>query len=207
MSHRLLTTVFAVLGLVCLASGARAAEVYFNGTQVTGLKNQSFENCKVRFDAVGNVHITAKGYSVKRLDRGSSGATRGSGGAKTPPASVGSKQYFLYSKASRPGYTQYDIDVYINGKWVRKIRNTDTGVVAEITKKLRPGANTIHFAATKNYRGKSRKSTQSSDYIQVFVGIGNRGGGTVNITSTLASFKATAATTANFGQEQGVNVR
>jgi hypothetical protein len=188
--------------LAITSTPAWAVQVYFNGTQVTGLKNQSFEHCKVRFDSAGNVYISAKGYSVKRLDQGSK-----TGGGKAQPAPIGVKQYFLYSRSSRPGYAQYDVDVYINGKWARKVRNKESQVVTDITKKLRQGRNVVHFAATKNYGGQPRRSTQASDFIQVFVGLGNRGGGTVNITSTLASFKATAGTTANFGQEQTITVK
>jgi len=185
---------------ITLPRGVRAAEVYFNGVPVTGLKNQSFENCKVRFDDTGNVHITAKGYSVKRLEQPSGG------NSKTSTPGRITKRYFLYSRASRPGYAQYDVDVYVNGKWVRKVRNSESQVVMDITTKLQPGKNVFQFAATKNYRGKSRLSTASADHIEVYVGAGNKGGGTVNITDTLARFKATGATTANFGQEQTVNV-
>jgi hypothetical protein len=197
---------FLVSCLSTLTAGqALAVEVYFNGTRVTGLKNQSFSGCAVQFDKAGNIHITAKGYTVKRLDKGTpKPASRPP--TTTPPSNAGVKKYFLYSRASRPGYAQYDIDVYINGKWLRKVRNTDSQIVVEISKKLRKGRNVVHFAATKNYGGKSRLSKQASDYVQVFVGIGNRGGGTVNITSTLASFKATASTTANFGKEHTVTV-
>jgi hypothetical protein len=210
---------FAVVALLLgSASRTEAVEVYFNGVEVGGLKNQAFEHCSVRFDASGNVHITAKGYTVKRLPQGGgarvargnpvpsgpSGVTRPSVPPTPAPTAV-TKKYFLYSRASRPGLAQYDIDVYVNGKWIRKIRNTDSQVVTDITRKLRPGRNVVQFAATKNYRGKSRLSTSAGDYIQVFVGAGTKGGGTVNITSTLAQFKATASTTANFGQEQTIN--
>ena len=69
-----------------LSTDAWAVEVFFNGVRVSGLKNQTFRNCGVRFDGNGNVYISAKGYSVKRVDQ--------SGGSKTAPTSPGvSKQY------------------------------------------------------------------------------------------------------------------
>jgi hypothetical protein len=194
-----LSKVAAVAAVLLVAGQARAVEVFFNGVQVTGLKSQSFEGCRVKFDADGNVHITAKGYKVKRLDQ--SAVDTSKDGLNLP------KRYFIYSKASREGYAQYDVDVYLNGKWIRKVRNTESQVVADITSKLRPGKNVVHFAATKSYGGKPRLSSSASDYIQVFIGEGNRGGGTVNITTTLASFKATASTTANFGQEQTITIK
>ena len=101
-----LRTLLVVVSLSILSAHAGAVEVYFNGTRVTGLKSQSFDNCSVRFDASGNVHVTAKGYKVKRLTE------PGKGGA--PPKATSPKQYFIYSEARRPGYAQYDVDVYIN---------------------------------------------------------------------------------------------
>jgi len=194
-----LLSFMAAAAVIIAAGPALAVEVYFNGVQVTGLKNQSFEGCKVKFDADGNVHVTAKGYTVKRMDQG--------GADPKGAVTMAGSKYFLYSKASRAGYAQYDVDIYVNGKWVKKVRNSESQIVMDITSRLRPGKNVIQFAATKNYGGKPRLSTSPSDYVEVFVGIGNRGGGTVNITTTLASFKATASTTANFGQEQTVSVR
>lgn len=194
-----LLSFLAAAAVIVAAGPSLAVEVYFNGVQVTGLKNQSFEGCKVRFDTDGNVHVTARGYTVKRLDQGGADP-------KGTVAAEGSK-YFLYSKASREGYAQYDVDIYINGKWVKKVRNSESQIVMDITSRLRPGKNVVQFAATKSYGGKPRLSSSPSDYVEVFVGIGNRGGGTVNITTTLASFKATASRTDNFGQEQTVTVR
>lgn len=195
---------YMILGcIVVLAAGLSrdvwATEVFFNGVRVSGLKNQSFKNCSVRFDNDGNVHVTAKGYSVKRVDQSGGGQAA----AKTPSVS---KQYYLYAKSSKPGFVQYDIDVYINGKWIRKIRNAERQVVLDISRRLRKGKNIVHFAATKNYGGKGRLSTSAVDEVKVFIGLGSKGGGTVNITTTLADFKANAGSTKNFGREQSITV-
>ena len=193
-----LRTLLVVVSLSILSAHAGAVEVYFNGTRVTGLKSQSFDNCSVRFDASGNVHVTAKGYKVKRLTE------PGKGGA--PPKATSPKQYFIYSEARRPGYAQYDVDVYINGARVRRIRSAEGQVVEEISDKIQPGRNAIHFAATKNLGGKPRRSTLDSDFIKIIIGIGKKEGGAVTITSPVASFKATASTTNNFGRQQSITV-
>ena len=46
----------------------------------------------------------------------------------------------------------------------------------------------------------------AADEVKVFVGLGSKGGGTVNITTTLVDFKANASTTKNFGREQTITV-
>lgn len=198
------------LPILCLsAQQAFAVDVFFNGVRVSGLKNQSFKNCTVRFDASGNVHIAAQGYSVKRVDQSTTTAPRANRPTKysPPPSTRVTSQYFLYARAPRPGYSQYDVDVYLNGKWIRKVRNGEKQAVLEVTKYLKPGKNVVHFAATKNFGGKPRRSFSAADHIEVFIGEGNRGGGTVNITTTLADFKASADRTDNFGRETTIQIK
>jgi len=119
------------------------------------------------------------------------------------PASL-SKRYFLVAMTPRPGYAQYDVDVYFNGQWVKKIRNQDRQVVVEVTGKLKPGPNKIHFAATKNMDGKPRLSTSSADFIRVILGAGNKGGGTVSITKNEAEIRVGANQTQNVAKETSV---
>lgn len=173
-----------------MASPAIAAEVYFNGVRVTGLKNQSFEGCTVRFDAKGDVHVTAKGYTVKTADKATD-----TGNKKSPL----SNHYFLVSAGKKPQMAQYDVDVFVNGKWARKIRSSEEQVVFEITSHLKKGNNVINFSATKSFGGKPRAATTADIYLRVLVGLGNQGGGTVNITKTLVDFRAPASRVDNFG--------
>lgn len=176
---------------VSIASPAAAVEVYFNGVRVTGLKSQSFEGCTVRFDAKGNVHVTAKGYTVKTADKGD----ETTGGKK----GVLSNHYFLVSAGKKPQMAQYDVDVFVNGKWARKIRSSEEQVVFEITNHLKKGKNVINFSATKSFGGKPRAATTADVYLRVLVGLGSQGGGTVNITKTLVDFRAPASRVDNFG--------
>lgn len=191
---KLFGSILAVL--VLLECPAAALEVYLNGVRATGLKNQTLQNCTVTFDAHGNIQIVAKGYAVKKVEGSPSG---GSGGAVRG-------KYFLVSTFSRLGYAQYDVDLYVNGKWIRKVRSGEGQVILEISKYLPSGRVTVLFAATKNLGDKPRLSTSATDYLHVLVGEGTAGGGTVNITRTLAEFKATADRTQNYNQESVVQI-
>jgi hypothetical protein len=177
--------------LVLLEGSANAVEIYLNGVRATGLKNQTLQNCTVTFDALGNIQIVAKGYAIKKVE--------GETGSANPSGARG--KYFLVSTFNRQGFAQYDVDVYLNGKWARKIRNGEGQVIMDISKLLPSGRVSVLFAATKNLGGKARLSTSSTDYLQVLVGEGTAGGGTVNITRTLAEFKATADKVVNHNQE------
>lgn len=188
---------------VCAATPARAAEIYFNGVRVTGLRSQKFHGCTVRFDAKGNIHITAKGYTVKTVEQAGQG---GSKAKKTTPKAALAHRYYLVSAGKQPKSAQYDVDVFANGKWIRKIRSSEGQVVIEIGKHLKKGRNLINFTATKNYGGKPRASTSAEHYLRVLVGIGTTGGGTVSISKTLADFRAPASKMANFGQAIAIQV-
>jgi hypothetical protein len=189
-SLHLTLAIILVAGTIAAPRAAHAVEVYINGVKATGLKSQNLQSCVVRFDEWGNVHITAPNYKIHRIEGGGS-------------TSSVNRQIFLVSMFSRQGYAQYDVDIYINGKWIRKVRNTEGQVIQEVTKLMTPGKKVVvNFAATKNLgEGKSRLSTSSSDFLRIVIGVGSAGGGTVNITSTLADFRATADKSGNFGQE------
>lgn len=227
-------TVLFLTALTVLSATANAqGGIYLNKVRVNGLKNHTFQGCRVQFDAAGNVHITAKGFKIKAIPqttapvklpptvrrtappppppapRPAPPPPRATPRPKPKPIKPPSRPkynptltYFLVSQNTRPGSVQYDVNVYINRRWVRKIRNRDSQIVFEIGRYLKPGKNTVHFAANKNYDGKARLSTSASDYIRVIIGTGNKGGGTVAITESLLEFKADASRTTNFNEQK-----
>ncbi|PIE65856.1 MAG: hypothetical protein CSA24_01795 [Deltaproteobacteria bacterium] len=139
---------------------------------------------------------------------GQEGSGQGSKRApgKAGPAKALSKRYYLVSAGQQPKSAQYDVDVFINGTWIRKVRSSEAQVVVEIGQHLKKGRNLIHFTATKNYGGKPRASTSAARYLRVLVGVGTTGGGTVSISKALADFRAPASKVANFGQAIAIQV-
>ena len=109
---------YTVLSLLLLSGSALAGSVYLNGVKIDGVTNQKFDKATVRIDDKGNVLIEAPGYAVKQLE----------GGPADPPAptsNVMNKQYFLVTEQNVVGMTEYDIDMYVNSKWVRKLKSTE----------------------------------------------------------------------------------
>jgi hypothetical protein len=176
-----------------LLSSAAGASVYLNGVNIDGVTGQTFENCTVTIDDKGNVLIVAKGYEVQ-------------GAPTKPPAAPATlpepatKHYFLVSEQSAVGMTQYDIDVYVNAKWVKRVGSSDQQVLVEISKFLNKGRNVIHFTATKNTR-EPRRSTSDKHFIKLLVGEGNVGGNNVMIEQSLVEYVRTAAETQNFDDD------
>jgi hypothetical protein len=195
-----MTLLHAALAATVLAAApaALAGSVFLNGVNIDGLTNQKFENASVVIDAKGNILITAKGYEVQAAPRPGP-APKAAPAAEGPRQPV-TKRYFLVTEASAPGMAQYDIDVFVNATWIKRIAHDDQQVILDISKHLKKGKNSIHFAATKNIK-EGRKSTTPMHYLKVHVGEGNMGGNNVMIENQLVEYTRTAAELANFAED------
>jgi hypothetical protein len=189
-------TVLFTLGF---SATAAAGSVYLNGVKIDGVTHQKFEKVTVNIDGDGNVLIDAPGYNVRTLSGGND-TTQAS------PTGTISKKYFLVTEQTSPGSTEYDVDVYVNSKWLRKLRNSDEQIVTEITKNLSPGKNTLMFIAKKE-PNTSRKSFSKNDVFRVIIGEGNMSGDHVMIDNPVVKFERTAADTNDVTQEFTLTTR
>ena len=187
------TAVLLGIPLLLAPSVALAASVFLNGVNIDGVKGQKFENCTVVIDESGNVLITAKGYKVQTVTPKS---------PTTPTTATGpvSRRYFLVSETNFPGMVQYDVDVFINAVWIKRISHEDPQTVLEITRHLKRGKNVVHFTATKSM-GAARRSSSPQHYLKVIIGEGNMGGNNVMIDNPLLEYKRTAKEIKNFSED------
>jgi len=177
-----------LLALLC-AAPTWAADVYINGVHATGLSGQTLEKVTVRFDARGDLWIEAPGYNIKKVGGGSQEAT----GPATGEASL-TKRYFLVTEQNVPGMTEYNVDVFINGKYLRTVRSIEEQIVSDITKHLRPGKNAVTLAAKKAVLDKDApKSTSPAHYFRVMIGEGMMSADQVIIENPVVRFQRTAA--------------
>jgi hypothetical protein len=180
--------------VMCLfAAQTLAGSVYLNNVNIDGVTGQKFEKATVRIDEKGNVFIDAPGYAVKQVE-GTPRAASGGSGTLT-------QRYFMVTEQTAVGMTEYDIDVYINAKWVRKLRNADEQIVSDITKHLVPGKNTILFQAKKTGLKGSRKSFSGEHLYRVIFGEGNSSGDHVMIDNPQVKFERNAAQSDDVSQE------
>ncbi len=183
--------------VVALLAGPALAgpKLTLNGVPIDGARDQRFENATVVIDAAGDVHVTAKGYAVK--GGAAAAATSAAAGAAAPTAPSQdprpTRRYFLATEQSQPDGTQYDVEVFINASWIRVLRSADPQVVLELTRYLRPGANTITLAATKRLAGVARRSTSREVTLRVVIGEGNVSGDRVTMDAPLVVMTRTAA--------------
>jgi hypothetical protein len=192
----------AVALSLCVAQGALAGEVFVNGVNVDGLTNQKFTKVNVTIDDKGNVNIEAPGYSVKKVTI-----------ASEKPATVReeglmTKKYFVVTEQNALGRTEYDIDLYVNGKFVRTLRSEDEQTVSEVTKYFAPGRNAVSMHARKVLANKDNpKSTRSDHFFRVIVGEGVTTAEQVTIEVPLIRFERTAAEHGDVRQEFSVTTR
>jgi hypothetical protein len=177
------------------ATSAYAGSIFLNGVNIDGVANQRFENCSVVIDAQGNIFITAKGYAVQTVG----GPT--AAGPAAPAATVGGpvgQHYWLVTEKSAPGMVQYDLDLYINNQWVRKLPDNEQQVVMEITRFLVRGPNKVYILAKKNLEG-GRRSQSTQHYSRIILGEGAAADGqNVFIDKQILDYKRTAAEMQDF---------
>jgi hypothetical protein len=192
---------FAIAAL--LAAPEATANVYLNGVDISSVRGQTFEKCdSVTIDAAGNVMLNCPGYQVEAVEAPKPPPRP----AAAAPAQVGGalgKRYFMVTERSADGAAQYDIDVYINSKWVRRLRSDEEQIVMEVTKYMGPGSNRVLFAATKNLEG-GRKSFSPASFISVIIGEGDMQGSKVMIDNPLIEWKRTGAESENVTEERQV---
>lgn len=192
-----------LLALCCLSLPALAVEVYVNGVSVDGLTNHTFEKVTVRLDERGNVQIDAPGYSVKKVNL--------SGGPERQPSrpeSAITQKYFLVTEQTPAGMTEYEVDLFLNGKFMRTLKSGEEQLVTDITKQLKVGQNLVIIQAKKRYaEPSSPKSLSRSHVFRVIIGEGSTNAEQVTIEKQLVTFTRTAADTNDVTQEFSFTTR
>jgi hypothetical protein len=197
------------------APPASAISVFLNGVNIDGVTSQTFENCTVELDARGNVHIQAKGYMVQVQAPASPPPVSASPVATPapvpapspaiPPGQVG-RRYWVVTESRFPGMVQYEVDLFINSVWVKKLADDEDAQVFEVTRYLRPGRNVLHFTATKT-AGATRRSHNPSHHFKVIFGEGSVGGDNVMIDNPLLEYRRHAGENQLFNDDYVVNAR
>jgi hypothetical protein len=168
------------------------ASVFLNGVNVDGLRSQKFDKCRsVRIDERGDVHLDCPAYEVQEQ--------RGSAAPAAAPGAV-TRRYWLVSEERDSAAARYDVDVFVNAKWIRRIKAGEPQMVEEITSFLQPGRNKVLFAARKRAEP-AAKAGSSASFVKFTVGEGQAKENTVEIDNPLIECKRTAAETDDVNEE------
>ncbi len=188
-----------IIALLTFSLPAFAAEVFVNGVNVDGLTNHTFEKVTVKLDERGNVQIEAPGYSVKKVTLQD----------KTPePVGTITQKYYLVTEQSPMGMTEYEIDLFVNGKFFRTVKSGEEQLVTDVTRHLKPGRNTVIAQAKKRYSNPDRPRSQSRSHVmRVIIGEGQTTNDQVTIEKQVMTFTRTAADTNDVTQEFSFTTR
>lgn len=183
----------ALAGLA-LPAQALAVSVFVNGTKVDGLTGAKIEKCAVEFDAKGNVQLTCPGYAVRVEGEGPVAEADESAAPRL------TRKYFLVTEQAEQGAAEFDVELYVNAKFVRKLRSDEEQIVTEITRHLSPGKNALTFVARKK-QGEARRSSSKAHFFRVIIGEGNASADRVMIDDPVITFERTAADNQDSTQE------
>jgi hypothetical protein len=104
------------------------------------------------------------------------------------------------------GDAQFEMDVFVNSRWVVKLRSEEPQAVRELTTFLRPGPNAVVLMTRKRLDG-GRRSFEERVQYRVLVGEGDAGGGRLMIDTPLVEYGRTAAELDDQSREFTVNAR
>lgn len=200
-------TVF--LSLLLLSPASQADELRINDVavgklqlSVEGLEGTTFEGCTTVKVSKKGVDISCPGY-----DLSASIPDQNQEVASDPDAiPTLTQRYWVIPNQNVAGMTHYDIDLYINGKWIRRFRNTDDITALEVTKHLSPGENRFLFVSTKRDQGKAEPGSEEH-FFRLVVGEGESRAGRVLIERPLFEVRRLASEVKDFTEERKLITR
>lgn len=169
--------VSAILFVLILSCPLFAGSIFLNGVKIDGVRDQEFKSVNIKIDKDGNIHISAPQYIVKTEE----------GQQNKPAQPTQAKSYFLVTQISKDGRAGYDIDLFINETWIKKITNKDDQIVMDLTKHLQNGKNKIRLTGIKAKDVVT--DTMSAGFTEIIIGEGMAGKNNVVIDKPLIDFK------------------
>lgn len=178
-------------------------QVFLNGVEISGTKNQTFTDVSVAFDAAGNISITAPQYKVVEQTPRTTGRvapsptqpaqvvgqigqqttqTTQTARAGQPQIAVATptlpnpeKPTYMLALFNAPGLLGYNVEVIINGVMVKTIPQGMASQSFDVTQHLRRGTrNTIQYRLVMAAdSGTSSKATVHISLAKANPGVGN----------------------------------
>ena len=137
--------ILTILAAMMLSSTAFASpSIIFNGVDITGVTDQKFTNVTVEFDSNGNIILTAPSSTLPAQIVGSNLPT------PLPPPSIDTlpdtvKPTYIIATFDSPGLLGHNVDVYVNGQFVKTFYQGTAQQTYDISAFLHRGKNTIQY--------------------------------------------------------------
>lgn len=162
---------FVAAGLIVFLSSPFVAigapTVTINGYNVTGITSQKFENVDVEFDVAGNIIISAPNYKLveeppKTVNSGVTVESVSSSPSVAMPTAGVPVHYdrnalpditnptYLVAEFSEVGLLGYHVDVYINGKYIKEMKQNNGQQTMDVSRYLVSGKNTVQYRLVRS---------------------------------------------------------
>ncbi len=188
----------AVLAVSASDADAKPRKVFLNGEDLGDVQvaNYTFKGCTVRFDAQGNVYISAPNLNIKTKPLRSSRGKVPVRKALNNVAKYG-RTFFLVSRVIHQGnLVPYRFSVYVNGKRVAIIDPKGAMGVHKVTHLIRRGNNTIRVSP--EFRASAKITRSARDRFSIVLGAGKVDKGSVVIDNPVVNFERSGSETGKF---------
>jgi len=159
--RKIFVTIPAVLMCLFTASLAVAQpRVFLNDVDITYVRNQVFKDVdQISIDAEGNIIIHAPQYKISErtydgVEEGKSTYVPPKGTQYPTPQELEEKRCtlpndnkptYLVANFNFPGLLGYNIDVYINGKFVKTISHEESQAAVDVSSFIHQGKNHVQY--------------------------------------------------------------
>jgi hypothetical protein len=155
------------------SKGEAKKKVFLNGMDLSKylIVDTVLKGVTVKFDKKGNIYLIAKGYNFnpEKSDKNKNDSQED---AKVDPKAT--EFYLVTFPKPAKANIGYDIDLMINGKFVKRIYSNDGQVVYPITSSLKKGKNKINLISKKK-KLKGGKKPSGSMKIAIARGYESKG--------------------------------
>lgn len=131
--------ILLILALVFMGTSATAADVYINGQKLGAVADIEMKNVSVRFDAKGDIYITAPGYDVV--------APGGANQDTEMPEKKLLGTYCMVADTDAPGVVPFTYELFVNGNKIGEFASDQSTVMLPLTEHIQVGKNTVGIKA------------------------------------------------------------
>ncbi len=169
-----------------LAPLALAGNVYVNEVDVSALRNTTLTDVTVRFDAEGNVHITAPQYEIQVVTADSaptaapSPTPKPTTGPAPAPAGAGLEAGRWWLVTEDDGSRGHSVEVSINGTPALTVRSGEEQRIEDLGPWLKPGTNRITM--------RSMSAAAGGGPLYLYIGGGTNESGTLVMETPTVQF-------------------
>ncbi|MBN2725479.1 MAG: hypothetical protein JXR95_15545 [Deltaproteobacteria bacterium] len=136
-------------------TSAQTRKIYINGMDLSKylITNVELKNVTIKFDSKGNIYISAPGYNLKPGEASKDVP-------KDADEKLATRFYLVTFPKPVKSVSGFDVDLLINGKFVKRIYSDSGQLVYDVSEYMKKGKNIISFVSKKGKEIKDKTAGQ-----------------------------------------------